>query len=300
MKILIIGATGNLGALTAAALTAQHPYVELRLTSHRPEGRRRLRDSFPQAEVIDADWYQPNSLVAAVRGIDKVLVVTPDFTTDEYAATPNLIHALRVAGGGAQVVRLIALPPGFTIDQLTPAQLATCCGAAQHVVAKPLLDASELPVTYVNVAAWIMFNLPWFLAPEIRSSRRLMMPAAADAARQWVAENDVADVFVKILSEPASQHVGREYLLTTPDRRYSFPEVAALIGELTGQPITYVDDEAGLRASMDDVLPKLMEYFSHETHAYASVPATRTVEELLARPQLTLRQYIERHLDLFI
>jgi NAD(P)H dehydrogenase (quinone) len=300
MKILIIGATGNLGALTAAALTAQHPYVELRLTSHRPEGRRRLRDSFPQAEVIDADWYQPNSLVAAVRGIDKVLVVTPDFTTDEYAATPNLIHALRVAGGGAQVVRLIALPPGFTIDQLTPAQLATCCGAAQHVVAKPLLDASELPVTYVNVAAWIMFNLPWFLAPEIRSSRRLMMPAAADAARQWVAENDVADVFVKILSEPASQHVGREYLLTTPDRRYSFPEVAALIGELTGQPITYVDDEAGLRASMGDVLPKLMEYFSHETHAYASVPATRTVEELLARPQLTLRQYIERHLDLFI
>lgn len=49
------------------------------------------------------------------------MVVTPDFMTREYAVTPNLIHAARTVGGIAQVVRLIALPAGFSITQLSPA-----------------------------------------------------------------------------------------------------------------------------------------------------------------------------------
>ena len=298
MRILILGATGNLGRLTASVLTQRYSQLKLRLTSHREDGRAALVEAFPCAEIVPADWYQEASLRAALEGVDKVLMVTPDFVTDESVATPNLIRAIKQVGGVSQLVRFIAIPPGFSIDQLSPEQLATRCGAALHIVAKPLLDASGLPVTYVNAACWIMFNLPWFMAEDVKTSRRLLMPSSADAARQWVAESDIAGVFAKVLTDDPARHVAREYLLSG-ERRYTFAQVAALIGGVLGQKVTYVDDDASLRRSMGAHFATLMTYFSHETQAYSAVPTTRTVEQLLGRPQINLRQYVEQHRDAF-
>jgi NAD(P)H dehydrogenase (quinone) len=298
MKILIIGATGNLGRLTASVLASRYPAVELRLTSTREEGRTALREAFPMAEVVAADYNDESSLTAAIKGTDKVLVVTPDFITDEAAAMPKFVRAAKSAGGVSQVVRFIAIPPGFSVSHLTPDQLATRVGAALHVVAKPILDASGLPLTYVNTACWIMFNLPWFMAEDVKASRRLLMPAAADAARQWVAEADIAEVLAKILAEDAARHVGKEYLLTGA-QRYTFAQVASLLSEVLGEKVTYVDGDSGVRRAMGANFPTLMTYFSHETHAYAGVPATRTIEKLLGRPALTLREYIEQNKSCF-
>jgi uncharacterized protein YbjT (DUF2867 family) len=299
MKVLILGATGNLGRLTAAAIHRSHPQVRLRLTSHREEGRRQLRDAYAGAEVVAADWYDEKSLESAVSGVDRILMVTPDFSTDETVVTPNLIRAVRAAGGVKQLLRFIAIPPGFTAAALTPDQLATRCGAAQHVVAKPALDASGLPVTYVNAACWIMFNLPWFMSEDVKGSRRLVMPSAADAARLWISESDLADVFTKILTDDVRLHVGKEYLVTS-GRRYTFAQVAALLSEVVGESVAYVDSDASLRSAMGDAFPVLMTYFTHETEAYSAVPTTRVIEELLGRAPVSLRQYAQMNKELFV
>jgi NAD(P)H dehydrogenase (quinone) len=298
VTVLILGATGNLGRLTAAAIHGQYPNVQLRLTSHREEGRKQLRDAYPDAEVVAADWYDEGSLRSAIAGVERILMVTPDFATDETIVTPNLIRAVKAAGGVKQVLRFIAIPPGFTAAALTPEQLATRCGAAQHVVAKPALDASGLPVTYVNAACWIMFNLPWFMSAAVKASRSLVMPSAADAARLWVSETDLADVFTKILTADAGLHVGKDYLVTS-GRRYTFAQVAALLSEVLGQPVSYVDSDASLRNAMGDAFPVLMTYFTHETEAYSAVPTTCVIEELLGRAPVTLRQYAEMNKELF-
>jgi NAD(P)H dehydrogenase (quinone) len=299
VRLLIIGATGNLGRLTAHVLAKQHPKIQLRLTSRSSEGRDALREAFPSAEIVAADWYDEAGLRGAIEGTDKILMVTPDFMTDERAATPNFIRAIMAGGSVSQVLRFIAIPPGFTVANLTPEQLATRCGAALHVIAKPLLDASDLPVTYVNAACWIMFNLPWFMAEEVKASRQLVMPSAADAARQWVSENDIADVFAKILSQDASSHIGHEYLVTG-GQRYTFAQVAALLGEVLGETVTYVDDDTVLRRTMGANFPAVMTYFSHETQAYSAVPSTQTIEQLLGRPKVSLRQYLEQNKATFL
>lgn len=54
-----------------------------------------------------------------------------------------------------------------------------------------------------------------------------------------------------------------------------------------------------LRTAMGDRFPTLRTYFSHETQAYAGVPATRTIEELPGRPAQTLREYIEQNRSYF-
>jgi NAD(P)H dehydrogenase (quinone) len=297
-RILILGATGNLAKLVAGRLTADYPGLSLRLTSHREEGRDALREAYPHAEVVSADWCDEQSLRASFRDISKVLVVTPDFTTDESVVTPNVIRAAKASRQLSQIVRLIAIPPGFSSEALTPRQRASQCGAAIHTVAKSLLDKSGLPVTYVNVAAWIMFNLPWFMSADVKSMRRLIMPSAADAARHWVCEKDVADILAKILAEPAGDHVGKEYVISG-ERRYTFAQVAALIGEIIGTPVTYIDSDVSLRSAMGENFERVMDYFSHETQAYSTVPETRTIEELLGRRRVTLLEYIRENRESF-
>lgn len=297
-NILILGATGNLGPLVSARIASDYPSAHLRLASSREEGLAKLREANPTAEVVQADWYDKDSLVRAMQGIDRVFVVVPDFATDESRLTPNIIAAAKESGGIKQILRLIALPPGLKSSDLSPDVMDTHCGAAIHSLAKEQLDASGLPVTYLNVACWIMFNVPWFLADEIKASRRLAMPAAADAPRRWVAEDDIATVAAKLLTDDPAQHVGREYLMTGAEQ-YTFPQVAELLTDVLGEKVEYADDDGGLRAAMGDMFDKTMTYFSHETRDYRDVPANDVLQSLTGKKQATLREYLESNKSLF-
>lgn len=290
-KILVLGATGSLAGLTAKLLFQASP-ESLRVATSRKEGLQRLRERFPGAEAVVADWNHESSLVAAMQGASRLLVVTPDFVTDENVVTPNIIRAAREVGTIELLVRLLGMPPGLTTQDLSQEFLDTRCGANLHAIAKPLLDASELPVCYVNVPAWIMFNLSSFFASEVKANRRIVMPAVTDAKRMWVSELDIAAVIAKILSEPASCHSGREYVLTAAER-YTYAQVAQLLCDQLGEAVANVDDDKALREMMGDDFDRLMTYFRHETQAYHSVFHQETVSQLLGRPQQTLRDYIE-------
>jgi uncharacterized protein YbjT (DUF2867 family) len=296
---LILGATGNIGSLTTATLSSEYPDVKLRLASSREAGRKTLRERHPDAEVVAADWYDADSLLPAVRGVDKVFIVTPDFTTNEHVVTPNIIRAIKAAGKVSQVIRLIAIPPGLAAADLSPAQLATQCGAAQHVIAKPLLDASGLPMTYMNPACWIMFNLPWFFAEEIRMHRVVAAPAITDFPRLWISEHDLAAIAARIIAEDAARHVGKDYLLTA-GKRYDYRQLAALLTDVLGEKVSYLDSDAALREVMGENFDRLMTYFTHEVRDYRDVPVTDTAQKLLGRPPATLRDYIVANRSLFL
>jgi uncharacterized protein YbjT (DUF2867 family) len=298
-KVLILGATGNIGGLTAQALAIEYPDVKLRLTSSRDAGCDLLRALHPQAEVLKADWYDPSTLPAAFEGIDKVFIVSPDFYTDESIVTPNLIHAIKQAGSISQVLRFISLPPGLTAEQLAPEILATHCGANLSVIAKPLFDASGLPMTYLNGASWFMFNVAWFMAAEIKENRRLAMPVGTHASRLWLSENDIATAAAKILATEASAHIGQEYLITGTER-IDFAELAELMSEVIGEKVALVDDDKPLRAAFGEAFDLLMTYFRHETRDYVDIPVTDTFEQLIGRPPLSLRDYLTANRELFI
>lgn len=292
MRVLIIGALGNLGSLAAAKLSHEHPDIRLRLTSHRAEGVAELQRRFPAAEVMQADWNDQASLARAALDVDRLLIVMTDFVVDEAVATPNIIRALEQAGRVELVLRFIALPPGLDRARLDPEILATRAGAMLTLTAKPLLDQSALPVCYVNASCWIGFNIGWFYAGDIRAHSQICMPASTDMPRQWVAEQDLCDAFVKILTGDPAKHVRKEYLVAGGDR-YRYGEQAALIGSVLGRNIQWVDSDSSLRRLMGDKFDKLLTYLGHEIDAYRNVPQTRHLEDLLGRPRMTLRSYVE-------
>lgn len=297
-KVLILGATGNLSRATAKTLQEAHPQVALRLASSRPQGVADLKAAFPDAELVQADWYDPTSLLEAIRGTDKVFIVTPDFVTDELQITPNIINAIKRAGGVSQVIRFIAIPPGLTAQDLAPEFLATRCGANLHTLAKPLLDASGLPVTYINAACWIMFNLPWFVAADVKSTREFIMPSITDAPRLHLSELDIAEVAARIIADDARVHTGQDYLITGTER-LDYRQVVDLLSEVLGETVTYVDSDRSLRETMGIHFEAVMTYYRHEVEAYADVPVTDTVQKLIGRPATTLREYLMANKHLF-
>lgn len=297
-RILVLGATGKLAGIVAGKLAGM-PGVDLRLASSREAGREALAKRFVHADVVLADWYDEASLVAAMRGVDRVLFITPDTRTDEAIVTPNVIRAAKTAGSIAQIVRLVAIPQGMTTAALPPEFAATRAGAAMHLVARPLLDASGLPVTYLNVPCWIMFNLGWFIAPEVRARRRIAMPAGCDAPRHWVSEDDIADAATRLLCDPAVQHAGREYVLTARER-VVFSQLAGFIAAALGEPVAFVEDEAPLRAAMGSRYANVVQYLRLDGAVYGGVVATETIRKLLGRPPETLPEYLRRKRALFI
>ncbi|MCU1727393.1 NmrA family NAD(P)-binding protein [Pseudomonas sp. 7P_10.2_Bac1] len=298
-NVLILGATGNLGILTAETLTQEYPAVKLRLASSRPEGVTKLKERFADADVVQADWYDPESLFKAVNGVDKVFIVTPDFVTDELQVTPNIINAIKRAGSACQVIRFIAIPPGLTSADLTPEFLATRCGANLHTLAKPLLDASGLPVTYINAACWIMFNLPWFVAADVKNKREFVMPSISDAPRLHLSEHDIAAVVAKVISDNIEQHAGQHYLITGTER-LDYRQVTDLISEVIKDKVTYVDSDQSLRVTLGEYFEPVMTYYRHEVEAYKNVPVTDTVQQITGRPTTTLREYLMMNKHLFV
>jgi NAD(P)H dehydrogenase (quinone) len=293
-KTLILGATGRLSSLTADLLFKAAPQ-SLRLATSREEGLGGLRDRYPGAEVVQADWNERSSLVEAMEGVDRLMVVTPDWVTDESLVTPNIIAAAKAAGSIELLVRLLAMPPQWTVEDVSPEYLATGIGASHHMIARPLLDTSGLPVCYVNVPAWYMSNLPWFAATEVQTNRRLVLPAVTDTGRMWVSEDDIVAVFVKILTEPAGRHVGQEYVLTSDC--YTWVDIARIFSEQLGSPVAYVDGDTTMREVFGDRFDKLMLYMETESKMYAAAPHRETIAELLGRPQQTLSDYIAAHLQ---
>jgi len=290
-KTLVLGATGRLAGLTAKRLL-QASRGSLRVATSQEARLPRLGERFAGAEAVVADWNDEASLTAAMQGVSRLLVVTPDFVTDETTVTPNIIRAARRAGTIELLVRFLGMPPGLTARDLTLEFLDTRCGANLHVVAKPLLDASGLPVCYVNVPGWIMFNMASFFFPEVKANRRIAMPAMTDESRMWVSEHDIAAVMADVLSGVTADHAGREHVLTSAER-YAYADVARLFADVLGEPVANVDDDTALRAMMGEEFDKLMTYFRHERHAYRNVAHTKTLSRLLGHAPQTLRDYIE-------
>ena len=102
------------------------------------------------------------------------MVVNPDLI-DETRACSNLVEAIALAGGVIQVLRLLTYPPGLTSADIELEARKIPIGFNQGISAREALDASDIPLTYVNVISTFMTNLLWS-ADTIRANRKFVMP----------------------------------------------------------------------------------------------------------------------------
>lgn len=278
-RYLVTGATGPVGREVVNFLLAEGRPVAA--VTRDPD-----RAALPAgAQVVHADPSRPQSLAAALPGVE-ALVVSP-----------------RAVGGG--VTDLLAMAAAHGVRRVVVLSAVTVAHGGGYrrfadafQAVEDTARASGLGWTFLRCADFATNTLAW--AAQIRRTG-VVRGAYGDAATSVIHERDVAAVAVSALVE--SGHVGRAYVLTGPESLTQRDKVR-LMGEAIGAPLGWQELPPGqVRQAMlaqgvpEDVPDRMLGYLA--SCAATPGPTSDTVGRVLGRPALTFSTWAAEHAGTF-
>jgi uncharacterized protein YbjT (DUF2867 family) len=276
-RILIIGATGNVGRRVLTQLPATG--VQVRALARNPH----TAGLPPHVEVVRGDLTLPETLDGCLDGIDAVFLV---WTAPAAAAAPALE---RIAKHARRIVYLSApLKTAHPFFQ-QPNPNRTLGEQIER-----LIEASGLQWTFLRPGMFAGDALG-FWAPQIRAGDVVRWPYLA-APTAPIDERDIAAVAVRALCE--DEHAGAEYVLTGPQSLSQFEQIST-IGDVIGRSLCI--EEMSPEDARDERLTLMpaavMNMLLNAWAAAIGQPAfvTSTVAEITGAPARTFRDWATDH-----
>ena len=231
-KIVVSGASGNLGGLTVDELLARGvPAGRLILVSRTPDELAKYRDL--GAAVRFGDFTKPESLPAAYAGGTRMLLISVGGSGEVTAADllKRAIDAAKAAG-----VKHIAYTSYVGITRGD-----TAGRAADHQATEEALKASGLK--------WTMLRNSIYMHGLIGQAQRMVADGRAvippnESTIGYVTREDCARAAAAVLSTPG--HENKAYDITGPEL-LGVRETAAVASAVTGKPIEVVQGGADVR-----------------------------------------------------
>ncbi|EOD66750.1 SDR family oxidoreductase [Amycolatopsis vancoresmycina] len=220
--IVVTGATGHLGKLVVEGLLEKLPADQVVAAVRTPEKAAGLAER--GVEVRRADYTDPESLVTAFKGADKVLLVSSSEVGKRVEQHEAVIEAAKQAGVGHLVY---TSAPRATTSALVL--------APEHKATEELIEASGLTATILR-NNWYHENY----ADTIKQAAETgsFVGSAGDGRVAGAARADYAAAAVAVLT--GEGHEGKVYELAG-DTAYSYADLAAEVGKATGRETRYVD-----------------------------------------------------------
>lgn len=274
-KILVIGATGNVGRRLVQILTGQG--IAVKAASRQAAGY-----AGPQgAEAVDFDLDRPESYGPALAGVSRVFVIARSGDAQPQAVLNRFFDQAREQGVG-HVVFLTAA--GVEMNEEVGLRKAE-----RHLMATGL-DYTILRPT------WFMQNFSTgFIQPMIAHMGAIYLPAG-DGKTSFIDAGDIAAVAAMALTQPG--HAGQAYTLTGGEA-LSYDEAAAIIAEVAGRPVGYVaiPNEAFRQSLLDNGWPAesagfMAALFQPVEQGWAGA-VSPAVAAILGRAPVTFRQFAE-------
>jgi uncharacterized protein YbjT (DUF2867 family) len=270
-RILVIGATGNVGSQVLSQLVVAG--VQVRALVRREKAAR-----FPaQVEVVRGDLTVPETLEACLDGVDKVFLV--------WTAPPATVDAVleRIAKVCRRIVFLSA--PVKTAHPLFQ-QPGPHRAMGEHI--ERLVETSGLEWTFLRPGMFAGNARNWW-APQIRAGGVVRWPYLS-APTAPIDERDIAAVAVRALCEDG--WAGADYVLTGPQSLTQLEQIST-IGRVIGRSLR-VEELSPEQAQRDLHLPGML------LDAWAAAigqPAfvTSTVAEITGRPARTFLDWASEH-----
>jgi len=219
--ILITGATGLNGTELVRRLSARGtPVRALVRTMSRAEAISLL----PNVEIAEGDMARPETLTAALRGVDRAMLISSSDPAMLDVQT-SFIDAAR-AVGVKHVVKLSGIIP----DLESPFRFARMHGEIEK-----RLEASGMAFTHLRAGEF----MPAYFrqVPSIVANGVLALPME-EARIASIDIGDVAEVAAAVLT--TAGHEGKTYPLTGPEA-LTMAEVAEKLSAATGKTIRYVN-----------------------------------------------------------
>ena len=227
--IAVTGATGRLGGRVAARLAAVG--VPQTLVVRDPARAPRL----PHATVLPGAFGDPDAVRRALRGVDRVLMVSASETPDRVDQHRSFVDAAAEAGVGHLTY----------ISFYGARSDATFTLARDHAATEAHIRASGMAWTFLRDNLYADF-----FAALVGDDGVIRGPAG-DGRVAAVAQDDVADAATAVLMA-ASDHAGATYEVTGPDG-LTMVEVAAILTRHLGRAVSYrpetIDEAYASRAS---------------------------------------------------
>jgi uncharacterized protein YbjT (DUF2867 family) len=275
--LAITGATGGLGRRVAQRL------AELGLAQRLVVRDPSRAPDLPGAEIaISPGYHDRAAMAAAFAGAETVLLVSGRESATRVEEHANAIDAAVDAG-----VRRIV----YT-SFLGAAPECTFTLGRQHWATEEHLRASGLAWTFLRDSLYLE-AIPHFVGAD-----GVIRGPAGHGRAGFVARDDVADAAVAVLT--GDGHEGQTYRLTGPEA-VSLEAAARTLTELTGRPVTFVDEtEEEAYASRAHYGAPAFEVEGWVT-SYLAVRSgdldvvTDDVPDLTGHPAQTLRTFLQTH-----
>lgn len=279
--ILVFGATGTTGGEVARQLIAAGE--KPRLFVRDPAKASQFQG---KAEIVQGDLNRPDSLAAAMKGVDKLYLVSAGASGPDLEA--RAIDAAKKAGV-KHVVKLSVIGvenPVFIFSKW-------------HARSETHLRDSGLAWTMLRPGGFMSNTLGW--ADTIRSQGVIYQPTAEG---RWAAIDpaDVGTVAVKALTNPG--HEGKGYTMTGPES-LSGAEYAAKLSAVLGKNVSFVDvppeaaRESMLKTGMPPVYVEAIMDLLATMKAGKADGVTNTVEEVTGKKAGTYDAWVRRHITMF-
>ena len=279
--ILVLGATGTTGGEVARQLIAagERPRLLVRSSAkaHAFEGK---------AEIVAGDLDDEKSLPAAMRGVDRLYLMSTG--TNYLELETNAVTAARKAGV-RHVVKLSVF--GAEDPQVVFSHW--------HHAAEEMLMKSGMAWTMLRPGNFMTNSLAW--APTIKADGVFHQPSGTG---RWAAIDpaDISAVAVKALT--STGHEGQAYTLTGRDAMNA-AGYAEVIARVIGKRVAFVDvpPEAARKGMLASGMPAA--YVDALLDLLAGMKAgkmsavTDTVTRLLGRPASNFESWVLRHAAAF-
>jgi len=222
-KILVTGASGQLGHLVVDALLKKVPAKQIVAGARNLEKAGDL--SARGVEVRVLDYSRPESLNAALEGIDKLLLISSSEIGQRAVQHQNVITAAQKAA-----VKLLAYTSVLHAD-------SSVLGLAEeHRQTEQALKASGLPYVLLR-NGWYTENYAVSVPGAVENGA--FVGSAGTGRIASAARQDYAEAAAAVLVSGESQ-AGKVYELAG-DSAYTLAELAAEISRQVGKEIPYKD-----------------------------------------------------------
>lgn len=278
MKILIIGATGNIGREVIKQLAVQQIFP--RIASR---DIAKAKKHFPNhTDFVTFDFTRADTFVEALTGIKKVFFIAPH--NDPADSVALFLKAAQSSG-----IQHIVFSSGRTT--------ATIEGKPLYQI-EQLVQKSPLDSTIIR-PGWFMQNFTsWIGGKSIEKEGKFHLPAG-DTKTAFIDVRDIAAVIIRVLLE--NKHAGKIYELTS-DEALSHHEVAHKIACTIHQPVQYValSDEEYIDKKVAEGWK--IETAKHTVQLYQIVRKTNKeakvspdVERVLHRLPISFDEFVEAY-----
>ena len=280
LKVLVTGATGNTGSLLVPALLRAGTDVRIFV---RDEAKAKQYKDLG-AEIVTGDLDRPETILPAVKNVDKIYLLTWNGET-QLQQVKNVLNAAKQAGN-PHIIRHSMWGPESRIIK-------------QGYKADELIQNSGLPWTILKPTFYMQNTM---MAAQTISSDGVIYWNMKDGKLGMIDVRDIADAAFAVIT--GDGYKSKEYILTGPEA-ISFGDVANTFSRVLDKEVKYVNvpGEAAFQSMTGMGLPEWI------AHGYVELSegfsqnfankTTKNVELLTGHPARSFEQFVKDFIQVF-